>query len=176
MLTSHAMLAKQPYETPLGLRMQGPARLITPLLVIALIVLPFTWWLPLFRTELLVFLENDVTVIGAVQSLAEIDWFLCAIIVIFGMVIPFGKLAGLLYAWLILPADRGRVWIGILNKISKFSMLDVFLIAITIVGLKGVGLGKVEIAYGLYAFAAVVLTILGLSFWAQTLAARLQLA
>ena len=57
-------------------------------------------------------------------------------------------------------AKPARAWLGALNKIGKFSMLDIFLIAVTIVGLKGVGLGKVEIAYGLYAFAAVVLMIL----------------
>ncbi len=143
-----------------------------PLLSLALIALPFTWFLPLFRTELLVFLDNEVTVIGAARTLLKADLMLFAVIVLFGMVVPVAKLTGLLYAWAILPREMARTWIGGLNKISKFSMLDIFLIAVTIVGLKGVGLGKVEIAYGLYAFAVVVLMILALSFWADRVSCR----
>jgi len=145
----------------------GLDRLILPLLAIALIALPFTWFLPLFRTELLVFLDNEVTVIGAAKTLFKADLALFAVIVLFGMVVPVAKLAGLVYAWALQPRAQGRASIGALSKISKFSMLDLFLIAVTIVGLKGVGLGKVEIAYGLYAFAGAVLMILALSFWAQ---------
>lgn len=151
---------------------QGAERLILPLLAAALIALPFTWFLPLFRTELLVFLDNEVTVIGAARTLFKADLLLFAVIVLFGMVVPVAKLAGLIYAWAIQPCAKGRASIGALNKISKFSMLDIFLIAVTIVGLKGVGLGEVEIAYGLYAFAAVVLMILALSFWADRVSCR----
>jgi paraquat-inducible protein A len=150
----------------------GVDRLVLPLLAIALIALPFTWFLPLFRTELLVFLDNEVTVIGAARTLFQADLLLFAVIVLFGMVVPVVKLAGLIYGWALQPRERGRVWIGALGKISKFSMLDLFLIAVTIVGLKGVGLGKVEIAYGLHAFASVVLMILALSFWADRVSCR----
>lgn len=151
---------------------KGFDRLILPLLALALATLPFTWFLPLFRTELLIFLDNEVTVIGAARTLLKADLLLFAVIVLFGMMVPVAKLAGLIFAWAMLPRETGRAWIGALNKISKFSMLDLFLIAVTIVGLKGVGLGKVEIAYGLYAFAAVVLMILALSFWADRISCR----
>ncbi|MBL8905132.1 MAG: paraquat-inducible protein A [Rhizobiales bacterium] len=153
-------------------RAQGLDRLVLPLLILALIALPFTWFLPLFRTELLIFLDNEVTVIGAARTLYKADLLLFAVIVVFGMAVPAAKLATLLYAWAMLPREKARGWIGGLNKISKFSMLDIFLIAVTIVGLKGVGLGKVEIAHGLYAFAGVVLMILGLSFWADRVSCR----
>lgn len=151
---------------------RGWDRLILPLLVLALAALPFSWFLPLFRTELLVFLDNEVTVIGAARTLYKADLLLFAVVVLFGMVVPVAKLAGLLHAWAMLPGAKGRASIGALNKISKFSMLDIFLIAVTIVGLKGVGLGKVEIAYGLHAFAGVVLMILALSFWADRVSCR----
>jgi len=151
---------------------QGLDRLVLPLLVLALVALPFTWFLPLFRTELLVFLDNEVTVMGAARTLLKADLLLFAVIVLFGMIVPVAKLVALLHAWTILPREKARGWIGGLNKISKFSMLDIFLIAVTIVGLKGVGLGKVETAYGLYAFAGVVLMILALSFWADRVSCR----
>jgi paraquat-inducible protein A len=172
MLSSPANPEKPSHDRSFSRATTGLDRLVLPLLVLALVALPFTWFLPLFRTELLVFLDNEVTVIGAARTLFKADLLLFAVIVLFGMVVPVAKLAGLIYGWAILPAEAGRAWIGALNKISKFSMLDLFLIAVTIVGLKGVGLGKVEIAYGLYAFAAVVLMILALSFWADRVSCR----
>ncbi|MCX7347171.1 MAG: paraquat-inducible protein A [Alphaproteobacteria bacterium] len=151
---------------------RGLTRLIGPLLAMTLVALPISWHLPLFRTELLVFLENEVTLLGAVITLAETDLFLCAIVVLFGMAIPFMKLLALLYAWFALPQARAQSWINTISKISKFSMLDVMLIAIVIVGLKGVGMGKVTVEYGLYAYASVVIFALLLSSWMQVVAGR----
>ena len=67
---------------------------------------------------------------------------------------------------------RAQSWINTISKISKFSMLDVMLIAIVIVGLKGVGMGKVKVEYGLYAYASVVIIALLLSSWMQVVAGR----
>jgi uncharacterized paraquat-inducible protein A len=150
----------------------GPGRLIAPLLAMALVALPISWHLPLFRTEWLVFLENDVTLLGAVRTLAATDLFLCAIVVLFGMAIPFMKLAALLYAWLAMPAETARAWIDAIGKVSKFAMLDVLLLALVIVGLKGVGMGKVSVAYGLYVYASVVMLVLLVSAWMQRCAAK----
>jgi paraquat-inducible protein A len=154
-------------EGTLANREGGWGQVIGCLLVITVLILPMTWAMPLFRTELLVFLTNEVTVLGAVRTLARTDFFLCAIVVSFGMIVPLTKLSALLYAWFILPCPRASIWIERLSMISKFSMLDVMLIAITIVGLKGVGLGKVEIEYGFYIYSTVVISILILSSWMQ---------
>ena len=150
-------------NTIAGQQTTGPARLTGALLALALIALLLSWHLPLFHTEFLVFLENDVTLIGAVQTLWETDLFLCAVVVIFGIAAPFLKLVALLYAWYALPLPRARGWIARISKLSKFSMLDVLLIAVVIVGLKGIGKGKVTVAYGLYVYAGVVIAVLILS-------------
>lgn len=151
---------------------RGWPRLIGPLLAIALMALPISWHLPLFRTELLIFLESDVTMLGAVRSLAGIDIFLCTIVVLFGMLIPFLKLAALLYAWFSLPQAQAGAWIKTISGFSKYSMLDIMLIAVVIVGLKGIGMGKVSVEYGLYVYAGVVIAVLLLSSWMQSAAAR----
>ena len=44
-----------------------------------------------------------------------------------------------------------------LSYLGKLAMADVFLIALYIVLVKGVGLGRVETAWGLYLFTACVL-------------------
>jgi paraquat-inducible protein A len=151
---------------------RGPAILVAPIIGVLLVALPVSWFLPLFRTQVAVFFKNEVSVIGAVQSLYDTDLAICAIVVAFGMVIPMAKLAAYLVAWLALPVERSRSWIKFLARISKFSMLDIFLIAVTIVGFKGVGLGKVTVEYGLYVFAGLVIAIVFLSFMIQSQAAR----
>lgn len=153
-------------------RRHGLSRLIGPLLAIVLITLPITWHLPLFRTELLVFLENEVSLLGAVMVLAETDLILCAIVVLFGMAFPVAKLSALLYAWFAMPRAKAPCWINFIGKVSKFSMLDVMLIAVVIVGLKGVGMGRVQVEYGLYAYAGVVISALLVSLWMQIVVGR----
>lgn len=153
---------------------KGLSRAVSPLLALLLAALPVSWHLPLFRTELLVFLENDVTLLGAVRSLAEADIFLCAVVVLFGMAIPVLKLSALLYAWIALPRARASAWIRTISKLSKFSMLDIMLIAVVVVGLKGIGMGKVTVEYGLYVYAGVVISALLLSSWMEFAAAHHQ--
>ena len=102
--TANGMIIAGPIASNSEQKPPSPAaatarRLVLPLLVLALVALPFTWFLPLFRTELLVFPSiNEVTVIGAARTLFKADLLLFAVIVLFGMVVPVAKLAGLIYA------------------------------------------------------------------------------
>ena len=50
-----------------------------------------------------------------------------------------------------------------LITLSKLAMADVFLLALHIVIAKGIGVGQIQIAWGLYIFTAAVLTSLGIS-------------
>ncbi len=50
------------------------------------------------------------------------------------------------------------------NILGKLAMTDVFLIALYIVIVKGVGLAKIETGWGLYLFTACILTSIWLSF------------
>ncbi|MEM9268086.1 MAG: paraquat-inducible protein A, partial [Pseudomonadota bacterium] len=51
----------------------------------------------------------------------------------------------------------------VIEVLGKLAMADVFLIALYIVVTKGVGIGKVETAYGLYVFTALVLASMALA-------------
>ncbi|MEM7423849.1 MAG: paraquat-inducible protein A, partial [Pseudomonadota bacterium] len=53
----------------------------------------------------------------------------------------------------------------VIEIIGKLSMADVFLVALYIVAVKGVGIGHVETAWGLWLFTACVLTSIGVG-WA----------
>ena len=51
-------------------------------------------------------------------------------------------------------------------------MTEVFLLAVIIVGLKGVGIGTVEVAWGLQVLVLVVVLSLGASTWASATLAK----
>lgn len=155
-----------------GRGMRGWPRLIGPLLVLALAALPVCWSLPLFRTELLYVFGDEVSVLGAVRSLASTDWILCAVVVLFGILAPLAKILALLHAWYVLPATKAYRRISLVARFGKFSMLDVMLVAVSIVALKGIGIGSVAVAPGLYAYGGVVLAVMALSFWMQSVATK----
>jgi uncharacterized paraquat-inducible protein A len=56
-----------------------------------------------------------------------------------------------------------RKVLPVLNWLGKLAMADVFLIALYIVIIKGVGMAKIETAWGLYAFTACILASLVIS-------------
>jgi uncharacterized paraquat-inducible protein A len=51
----------------------------------------------------------------------------------------------------------------ILHWMGKLAMADVFLIALYIVVFKGIGLGRIEVAWGLWVFTACILASLAIS-------------
>ena len=135
---------------------------LIPALNLALLVLwPVAWTAPLVRASLLPFLGGEeVSVLSGVAALWESDPVLSALVALFGVALPYGKTLGLaaLHAGR-LPARL----LPALEHLARLSMADVFLIAVTIVAAKGVGLGSVETAWGLYLFAGCVLASLAAS-------------
>ena len=53
-----------------------------------------------------------------------------------------------------------------LALLGKLAMAEVFLLAVILVGIKGVGIGMVEVTWGLPVFVAAVLLSLAASIWA----------
>ena len=51
-----------------------------------------------------------------------------------------------------------------LSFLGKLAMADIFLIALYIVIAKGVGVGRLEVAWGLYLFTACILCSIAISF------------
>jgi uncharacterized paraquat-inducible protein A len=129
---------------------------------IALFVLfPVAWFAPLMRAGILpIFGLSDISVISGLQSLWQSDVFLALLVTLCGLFAPYLKTIGLtllhfdLASPKILPA---LTWLG------KLAMADVFLIALYIVVIKGVGIGKIETMWGLYLFTACVLVSLAIS-------------
>ena len=75
------------------------------------------------------------------------------LVTLLAVVLPYVKLVGLALSQAgRLPPRAGPV----LHHLGRFAMADVFLAALYIVVVKGVGLGRVETAWGLWLFTGCV--------------------
>ncbi|SEK71619.1 paraquat-inducible protein A [Pacificibacter marinus] len=131
-----------------------------------LIFFPIAWIAPLFRAGVLpLFGMKEVSILSGIASLWQTDIFLALIVIIFAIIAPVAKI--LTYEALAtgrLPA-HAKPW---LFHLGRLAMADIFLIAIYITVAKGLGIGRIDVAWGLYVFTASVLVSIGLSFQSQS--------
>lgn len=119
-----------------------------------LVLFPMAWFAPLMRAGLLpLFGLEEISVISGLQSLWASDPPLALLVTFLAIFAPYAKVLGLAlldFGWLsprALPA---------LRIAGKLAMADIFLIALYIVIAKGIGLGTVEVAWGLWLFTACI--------------------
>ena len=130
---------------------------------LALLVLyPVSWIAPLAHAGVLPFFSgNKITVLGGVRDLWQVDAALAVLVAVFAVVIPYGKTLFLAAVHFGMSQPRA---LGAIETIGKLSMADVFLIALYIVVVKGVGIGHVGSGWGLWLFTACVLTSIWVGF------------
>ena len=85
---------------------------------------------------------------------------------VFSVLAPLAKSAALVWIWYRVPAPRARRLLDRLSLLGKLAMTEVFLLAVILIGLKGVGIGSVEVSWGLHPFIVAVLLSLATSTWA----------
>ncbi len=115
-------------------------------------------WLPVLTVRK-IWEKNTFTILGGVQNLCEDrQFFLAAVIFFFSIVFPFAKLAALYAIWFLpmRPESRKRI-LGGLSMLGKWSMLDVFVVAVIIVSVKLGVLASANAEEGIYYFAASIL-------------------
>jgi paraquat-inducible protein A len=136
---------------------------LTKAINLALLVLfPIAWFAPLLRAGLLpMFGLDEISVITGLQSLWESDVILALLVTVMAIFAPWLKTIGLALLHFRLLSPRV---LPALNILGKLAMADVFLIALYIVVVKGVGMATVEVAWGLYLFTACILASLWVSF------------
>ena len=138
------------------------------LLLLALGLLIAGLRLPLMTLEKFYFFSNTVSLYSALMQLrAAGEWGLFALIGLFSVVFPVIKLALLALVWNVEAQSSAmhRRHLRWLAEYSKWSMLDVFVVALLVVSLKLGALAQAHVREGLYYFAvSVVLTML-VSYW-----------
>ena len=124
-----------------------------------LILFPVAWFAPIMRAGLglPLFGLSEISVISGLQSLWESDIFLALLVTFFALFAPYMKTIGLA---LIHFKLLHRKALPALHILGKLAMADIFLIALYITVTKGIGFGKVEVAWGLYLFTGCILASL----------------
>ena len=126
-----------------------------------LILFPISWFAPLMRAGLLpLFGLSEISVISGLNSLFDTDILLALLVTVFAIIAPISKTIGIaLIHFGRMSPDRKAIF----EVMGKLAMADVFLIALYVVIVKGVGLATVETAWGLYLFTGCILASLAIS-------------
>lgn len=136
------------------------ARQLRWLVIMASLLLCVGLISPIVTLEKFVIVESTFSVTsGILQLLQEGQWFLFFIITGFSVILPILKLH-VLYRLLSRGATGGarqRRYLHWMHLYGKWSMLDVFVVAVLVVAVKLGAIANVEMRYGLYAFALSIL-------------------
>ena len=132
-----------------GLLLALSALLLAPGLLLPAITVEHLWF------------GTDYSILGSVAALAgNGDWFLAAVVGAFSVALPAAKLGLAAWAWRTGRTDARPV--RALGAVSKYSMLDVFAVAVAVLVLDGQLLTSASAGPGIVCFAVSVL----LSTWA----------
>jgi paraquat-inducible protein A len=153
----------------------GQARQLRWLIRAAALLLLVGLLAPIITLRKFVLVENTFSVFsGVVELLQHGQIFLFLLLAGFSVVLPILKL-GLLYRLVSrneAMQDRGRKLLHWMHLYGKWSMLDVFVVAVLVVAVKLGAIVDVEMRYGLYAFAASVLLTMFITARVVTLSGR----
>lgn len=138
--------------------------------LLLLALYPVAWFAPLLKAGLLPFFGlSEISVVSGLRVLWKEDLFLAAIVALFALAAPLAKTAALA------AVQFGFVKTGTLGPVrwlGRLAMADVFLVALYVVAAKGVGVGRVETAWGLYLFTGCVLASIAVGHLTERAAAR----
>jgi paraquat-inducible protein A len=120
--------------------------------------------------------ENQISVIKGLGILWDAgELFLFLILLLFTVLFPFVKITAMLVLWLYpkLPAEQaGKIFHWVAN-LGKWSMLDVFVVAILVLTVKSGGLASIKVEDGFFLFfVSVMLTQLA-SLWTGRVVGKL---
>ena len=139
-------------------------------LFIAGIFLPFT-----AVTKLWLF-ENQISVYrGLIVLWKAGEIFLFLILFVFTIVFPFVKLNSMLALWLYprLENESARRMFHFVSNLGKWSMLDVFVVAILVLTIKSSGVAHIEVSIGFFLFFISVMLTQFASLWTGRIVTRL---
>ncbi|ETA51546.2 Paraquat-inducible protein A [Rhodobacteraceae bacterium PD-2] len=136
--------------------------------LLLLLLYPLSWTAPLLKAGLLpLFGMSEISVLSGLAALWQSDRFLALVVALFALVAPMAKTAGLaLVSFGLAP----RCWLSTLTALGRLAMADVFLVALYVTLAKGLGVGRVDTAWGLYLFTGCILASLLFGTVEKTLA------
>lgn len=145
------------------------------MLCASLVMLVAGWITPIMTVEAFVFIGDEVSILDSVWRLLESgEIFLFVVLTIFSILFPIVKLVTAFYLWFLAPVTRPGflrtlAWI---ETLGKWSMLDVFVVALIVVALQISIVSDVALHAGIYLFTLAVALSLGTVSYIAALARR----
>lgn len=141
------------------------------LLLGLLLLLAFTLFVagciaPLFTLSKFFIFSNTVSLLSALLELwYESYYALFLVLLLFSVLFPLVKLLLMLYLLVStkISQQRHHKLIGFLELVGKWSMLDVFVVAVLLVTIKLGPMADVEVHYGLYLFSVSIILMMIIS-------------
>lgn len=147
-----ATIAKFAESYPTARKLINVASLLT------LVLFVISLFSPLFTLEKFYFFSNTVSFLSALLSLLEKGYlFLFFIIFVFSLLFPLFKLGVILYIWNSHTGETVHRLFKWIHLLGKWSMLDVFVVAVMLVSIKLDKVVEMQIHYGLYLLLSSVL-------------------
>lgn len=129
------------------------------IVAIGIIAYVLSLFAPLLTINQLYIFSDTLTMISIMHTLLNSgEWVLFMVIVVFAMVLPVLKYSTLLlYGLSMNSRNLATRTLSILETVSRWAMLDVFIIAILVAAIKLKWMASAQTHYGLYLFVLAVL-------------------
>ena len=139
---------------------------------LAIVLLIAGWFLPTVKLSKFIFGSDEYSIWQSVTGMWQSgDYILSLIIFFFSMIFPAAKLGVLGWVWLRpMPEDTRDKTLKWVETLGKWSMLDVFVVAVMVVLVKAKALLDAQPMYGIYVFAAAIVLSMIVSWRVNSLA------
>jgi paraquat-inducible protein A len=154
---------------------KGWQHLIGPVIAINFALFIYVLFEPLLVTRIPLISRNEIILSKVAYDLYHTDTSLFLVVAIFGIIAPTWKMLASAYFWYCIDVRFARKHHKWLVMLGKFSMLDIMLVAIVVVAIKGTGIGSVETRPGLYCYIFLILSSFLVSFTIDVLLGRYSL-
>jgi len=144
---------------------------IPALMILAFGILIYSYTRPFMEIDEFFFFSSDYSLVESIKGLWQTQLHgLAVLITIFSIVFPIFKLLAMASIWFLPFTDEKReklcYWLGILGK---WSMLDVFVVAILVVLIKAQAFMDAKPEEGIFIFATAIILSLILSILLENL-------
>jgi paraquat-inducible protein A len=113
--------------------------------------------LPLMTFEKLFFFKGDPSLLGIISALWESSIALAILVTLFSIIFPFVKMVAVTAEALTPPGTESNWFAKLVPLLTKWSMMDVMLVAIVIAAAKTSGLANAFTEAGLWCYAGAAL-------------------
>jgi paraquat-inducible protein A len=134
-------------------------------------------FLPFTAVTKLWLFENQISIYrGLIVLWKEGELFLFLILFVFTVCFPFVKINALLALWLYpgLSGAQAKTFFKFVSHMGKWSMLDVFVVAVLVLTVKSGGVASIKVQSGFFLFCTSVILTQFASLWTGRIAARLE--